>query len=168
MSFKFFRINTEMPEKGNRVISYPERIFLQVTVHTSSKSFIDEYNSIIFILLATSIPFIDWAVFTEMIRIKYFSDFVSDWSMAFELWKYMFFSTKFHYSLFQVSGSKIWQMERSCMCCQESGEREASVSLFCPKAKPGERKFLKVNKTLFYLFKGYNSLGNYIKNFIVN
>lgn len=31
------------------------------------------------------------------------------------------------------------------MCCQESGEREASVSLFCPKAKPGERKFRKVN-----------------------
>ncbi|ENN79964.1 hypothetical protein YQE_03610, partial [Dendroctonus ponderosae] len=26
----------------------------------------------------------------------------------------------------------------------ESGEREASVSLFCPKAKPGERKFIKV------------------------
>lgn len=45
---------------------------------------------------------------------------------------------------FQVSGSKIWQMERSCMCCQESGEREAAVSLFCPKAKPGERKFRKV------------------------
>ncbi|CAB3369692.1 Hypothetical predicted protein [Cloeon dipterum] len=44
----------------------------------------------------------------------------------------------------QVSGSKIWQMERSCMCCQESGEREASVTLFCPKAKPGERKFRKV------------------------
>lgn len=35
-------------------------------------------------------------------------------------------------------------MERSCMCCQESGEREAAVSLFCPKAKPGERKFRKV------------------------
>lgn len=31
------------------------------------------------------------------------------------------------------------------MCCQESGEREAAVSLFCPKAKPGERKFRKVN-----------------------
>lgn len=48
-------------------------------------------------------------------------------------------------SYLQVSGSKIWQMERSCMCCQESGEREAAVSLFCPKAKPGERKFRKVN-----------------------
>lgn len=35
-------------------------------------------------------------------------------------------------------------MERSCMCCQESGEREAAVSLFCPKAKAGERKFRKV------------------------
>ncbi|KAJ6641231.1 Bursicon [Pseudolycoriella hygida] len=48
-------------------------------------------------------------------------------------------------SYLQVSGSKIWQMERSCMCCQESGEREAAVSLFCPKAKPGERKFRKVS-----------------------
>lgn len=47
-------------------------------------------------------------------------------------------------SYIQVSGSKIWQMERSCMCCQESGEREASVSLFCPKAKNGEKKFKKV------------------------
>ncbi|EGI61460.1 Bursicon, partial [Acromyrmex echinatior] len=44
----------------------------------------------------------------------------------------------------QVSGSKMWQMERSCMCCQESGEREASVSLFCPRAKPGEKKFRKM------------------------
>lgn len=35
-------------------------------------------------------------------------------------------------------------MERSCMCCQESGEREASVSIFCPQAKPGEKKFRKV------------------------
>ncbi|XP_044002810.1 partner of bursicon-like [Aphidius gifuensis] len=47
-------------------------------------------------------------------------------------------------SYLQVSGSKDWQMERSCMCCQESGEREASVSLYCPKAKPGEKKFRKV------------------------
>lgn len=30
------------------------------------------------------------------------------------------------------------------MCCQESGEREASVTLFCPKAKQGEKKFRKV------------------------
>uniref|UniRef100_A0A182JUA2 DAN domain-containing protein n=1 Tax=Anopheles christyi TaxID=43041 RepID=A0A182JUA2_9DIPT len=55
-------------------------------------------------------------------------------------------------SYIQVSGSKIWQMERSCMCCQESGEREASVSLFCPKAKNGEKKFRKhtiKSKTLF-------------------
>ncbi|XP_049547925.1 bursicon [Anopheles darlingi] len=50
-------------------------------------------------------------------------------------------------SYIQVSGSKIWQMERSCMCCQESGEREASVSLFCPKAKNGEKKFRKVRTT---------------------
>lgn len=34
------------------------------------------------------------------------------------------------------------------MCCQESGEREAAVSLFCPKAKPGERKFRKVRKRI--------------------
>lgn len=51
----------------------------------------------------------------------------------------------------KVSGSKIWQMERSCNCCQESGEREASVSLFCPKAKQGERKFRKV-RVLFSIF----------------
>lgn len=48
-------------------------------------------------------------------------------------------------------------MERSCMCCQESGEREASVSLFCPKAKPGERKFIKVCKVGLNLNKGYQS-----------
>lgn len=48
-------------------------------------------------------------------------------------------------SYVQVSGSKIWQMERSCNCCQESGEREASVTLFCPKARPGEPKFKKVS-----------------------
>ncbi|KAL6260895.1 hypothetical protein P5V15_008423 [Pogonomyrmex californicus] len=47
-------------------------------------------------------------------------------------------------SYLQVSGSKMWQMERSCMCCQESGEREASVSLYCPRAKPGEKKFRKM------------------------
>ncbi|XP_053680414.1 bursicon [Anopheles nili] len=50
-------------------------------------------------------------------------------------------------SYIQVSGSKIWQMERSCMCCQESGEREASVSLFCPKAKNGEKKFRKLEES---------------------
>jgi len=33
------------------------------------------------------------------------------------------------------------------MCCQESGEREASVSLFCPRAKPGEKKFRKVRSS---------------------
>ncbi|XP_074598710.1 cuticle-tanning hormone bursicon [Brevipalpus obovatus] len=35
-------------------------------------------------------------------------------------------------SYVQISGSKFWQVERSCMCCQEMGEREAFVSLFCP------------------------------------
>ncbi|XP_034829087.1 bursicon-like isoform X1 [Maniola hyperantus] len=48
-------------------------------------------------------------------------------------------------SYVQVSGSKIWQMERSCNCCQESGEREATVVLFCPKAKSEEKRFRKVS-----------------------
>lgn len=30
------------------------------------------------------------------------------------------------------------------MCCQESGEREATVSLLCPKAAPGEPKLRRV------------------------
>ncbi|KAF2353470.1 DAN protein, partial [Trinorchestia longiramus] len=47
-------------------------------------------------------------------------------------------------SYVQVSGSKVWQRERSCMCCQESGEREASVILLCPKARRGEPKRRKV------------------------
>lgn len=55
----------------------------------------------------------------------------------------------------QVSGSKMWQMERSCMCCQESGEREASVSLFCPRAKPGEKKFRKVRILLLSLSSSF-------------
>lgn len=37
-------------------------------------------------------------------------------------------------------------MERTCNCCQESGEREATVVLFCPKAKNEEKRFMKVNK----------------------
>jgi len=44
----------------------------------------------------------------------------------------------------QVSGSKLWQTERSCMCCQESGEREATVLLHCPKANAGEPRIRKV------------------------
>lgn len=44
----------------------------------------------------------------------------------------------------QVSGSKMWEMERSCMCCQESGEREATVTLSCPKAAAGSPKAQKV------------------------
>lgn len=43
---------------------------------------------------------------------------------------------------FQVSGSKFWQVERSCMCCQEMGEREASIGIFCPKATPRFRKIV--------------------------
>lgn len=57
--------------------------------------------------------------------------------------------------MLQVSGSKIWQMERSCNCCQESGEREATVVLFCPKAKNEEKRFRKVsvhfNKINFHI-----------------
>merc|ERR1711935_643302 len=47
-------------------------------------------------------------------------------------------------SYVQVSGSKIWQTERSCMCCQESGEREANVALYCPRAAYGEPKVRKL------------------------
>ena len=43
-----------------------------------------------------------------------------------------------------MSGNKIWQTERSCMCCQESGEREATVTLNCPKARPGEPRARKI------------------------
>ena len=32
------------------------------------------------------------------------------------------------------------------MCCQESGEREAVVQLYCPKAANGEPKLRKVRK----------------------
>ena len=45
----------------------------------------------------------------------------------------------------QISGSKLWLQERSCMCCQESGEREAVVQLFCPKAKSGDPKIRSVS-----------------------
>ncbi|RWS16401.1 mucin-5B-like protein, partial [Dinothrombium tinctorium] len=45
-------------------------------------------------------------------------------------------------SYVQVSGSKFWQVERSCMCCQEMGEREATVSVFCPQAVPKFRKIV--------------------------
>lgn len=34
------------------------------------------------------------------------------------------------------------------MCCQESGEREASVTLYCPWAKPGEKRYRKVRHSL--------------------
>merc|ERR1711994_366586 len=47
-------------------------------------------------------------------------------------------------SYVQVSGSKIWQTERSCMCCQESGEREANVALYCPNAPSGQAKVRKL------------------------
>jgi len=47
-------------------------------------------------------------------------------------------------SYVQVSGSKLWQTERSCMCCQESGEREATVQLFCPNASADQPKYRKL------------------------
>ena len=50
-------------------------------------------------------------------------------------------------SYVQVSGSKIWQTERSCMCCQEMGEKEATVALFCPKAAYDEPKVRKVRRS---------------------
>jgi hypothetical protein len=69
--------------------------------------------------------------------------FLFSHSFSFILW---FFFLRFFLSFsLQVSGSKLWQTERSCMCCQESGEREATVSLLCPKAAPGEPKLRRVN-----------------------
>ena len=38
------------------------------------------------------------------------------------------------------------------MCCQESGEREASVSLLCPKAGAGEPKLRRVKSFFFCSF----------------
>lgn len=58
--------------------------------------------------------------------------------------------------VFKVSGSKIWQMERSCNCCQESGEREATVVLFCPKAKSEDKRFRKVKFPFYVYDKGWS------------
>jgi hypothetical protein len=70
--------------------------------------------------------------------------------ISFSLTRFLLFFDSFSFRFFlsfslQVSGSKLWQTERSCMCCQESGEREATVSLLCPKAAPGEPKLRRVN-----------------------
>ncbi|XP_022696615.1 bursicon-like [Varroa jacobsoni] len=43
-------------------------------------------------------------------------------------------------SYVQVSGSKYWQVERSCMCCQEVGEREATRRVYCPNQAPKYKK----------------------------
>ena len=51
-------------------------------------------------------------------------------------------------SYVKVSGSKIWQTERSCMCCQESGERVAVVSLDCPNAPSSQPKSREVISTM--------------------
>jgi len=59
-------------------------------------------------------------------------------------------SDPIHLCLGKVSGAKIWQMERSCMCCQESGVREASVTLHCPKSPPGSPKLRKVMIILYW------------------
>lgn len=45
-------------------------------------------------------------------------------------------------SYVQVSGSKFWQVERSCMCCQEMGEREASIRISCPTSIPRYQKVM--------------------------
>ena len=52
----------------------------------------------------------------------------------------------------QGSGAKIWQTERSCMCCQEMGEKEATVALFCPKAAYDEPKVRKVRRVRSKIF----------------
>lgn len=75
---------------------------------------------------------------------KYISDSISRWSTY--LLTYITYLLTWNS---QVSGSKIWQMERTCNCCQESGEREATVVLFCPDAKNEQKRFRKV---FFYLY----------------
>ncbi|UXI23133.1 hippocampus abundant transcript 1 protein-like [Sarcoptes scabiei] len=45
-------------------------------------------------------------------------------------------------SYVQVSNSKFWQIERSCNCCQEIGERETSITLHCPNRIPSYRKVI--------------------------
>jgi hypothetical protein len=57
-------------------------------------------------------------------------------------------------SYVKVSGSKIWQTERSCMCCQESGERVAVVSLDCPNAPSSQPKSREVS-TKVVIYQGY-------------
>ncbi|CAB0035051.1 unnamed protein product [Trichogramma brassicae] len=47
-------------------------------------------------------------------------------------------------SYVQVRELRFWRLERSCMCCQESEIRALVVSLYCPKAKSGERRFQKI------------------------
>ena len=43
------------------------------------------------------------------------------------------------------------------MCCQEMGEKEATVALFCPKAAYDEPKVRKVKRMLWALvFKSIN------------
>lgn len=43
----------------------------------------------------------------------------------------------------KVSNSKFWQIERSCNCCQEIGERETSITLHCPNRIPSYRKVIE-------------------------
>ena len=58
------------------------------------------------------------------------------------------------------------------MCCQEMGEKEATVALFCPKAAYDEPKVRKV-KRINYMKGGFSSPLNYwgpifkINNFAV-
>ncbi len=48
------------------------------------------------------------------------------------------------------------------MCCQESGEREATVALFCPKAAYDEPKIRKVVRLFLLLMLEYNNLLEFI------
>lgn len=43
-------------------------------------------------------------------------------------------------SYVQVSSSKFWQVERSCSCCAELGQLEATFYLRCPRLVPQFKK----------------------------
>lgn len=36
-------------------------------------------------------------------------------------------------SYVQVSSSKFWELERSCNCCQDMGQKERTVTIECPQ-----------------------------------
>lgn len=63
-----------------------------------------------------------------------------NWSLI--KWKFVLNERISHFPIIQVSGSKFWQVERSCMCCQEMGEREASIRISCPTSIPRYQKVM--------------------------